>query len=103
MVFVEAAAAVDPPLITREIGRDEVKIQVDLMNGIIMLLTTEIYYFGTRLGRFKMIQFQEMDGKWLLFIGLGGAIGELWVQDGLLLMLALGLSSFAGYKIIFKK
>ena len=26
-----------------------------------------------------------------LAIGLGGAIGELWVQDGLLLMMALGL------------
>ena len=30
-VFVESAAAVDPPLITlEEIGRDEVEIQVDL-------------------------------------------------------------------------
>ena len=30
-VFVEAAAAIDPPLITlEEIGRDEVEIQVDL-------------------------------------------------------------------------
>ena len=30
-VFVEAAAAVDPPLITlEEIGRDEVEIQIDL-------------------------------------------------------------------------
>ena len=27
-----------------------------------------------------------------LAIGLGGAIGELWVQDGLLLLMALGLS-----------
>ena len=35
-----------------------------------------------------------------LAIGLGGAIGELWVQDGLLLLLALGLSSFAGYRHI---
>ena len=30
-VFVEAAAAIDPPLITlEEIGRDEVEIQIDL-------------------------------------------------------------------------
>ena len=30
-VFIEAAAAIDPPLITlEEIGRDEVEIQVDL-------------------------------------------------------------------------
>ena len=37
-----------------------------------------------------------------LAIGLGGAIGELWVQDGLLLLLALGLSSFAGYRLYIK-
>ena len=47
-VFVEAAAAIDPPLITLE------------------------------------------------------EIGELWVQDGLLLLLALGLSSFAGYRLYLK-
>ena len=30
-VFIEAAAAIDPPLITlEEIGRDEVEIQIDL-------------------------------------------------------------------------
>ena len=34
-----------------------------------------------------------------LAIGLGGAIGELWVQDGLLLLMALGLSGFAGYRL----
>ena len=37
-----------------------------------------------------------------LAIGLGGAIGELWVQDGLLLLLALGLSGFAGYRLYIK-
>ena len=37
-----------------------------------------------------------------LAIGLGGAIGELWVQDGLLLILALGLSGFAGYRLYIK-
>ena len=37
-----------------------------------------------------------------LAIGLGGAIGELWVQDGLLLMMALGLSGFAGYRLYLK-
>jgi len=37
-----------------------------------------------------------------LAIGLGGAIGELWVQDGLLLLLALGLSSFSGYRLYLK-
>jgi hypothetical protein len=37
-----------------------------------------------------------------LAIGLGGAIGELWVQDGLLLFMALGLSGFAGYRLYLK-
>jgi type II secretory pathway component PulF len=34
-----------------------------------------------------------------LAIGLGGAVGELWVQDGLLLLLALGLCSFSGWRL----
>jgi hypothetical protein len=37
-----------------------------------------------------------------LAIGIGGAIGELWVQDGLLLLLATGLSGFAGYRLYVK-
>jgi len=66
-VFVEAAAAIDPPLITlEEIGRDEVEIQIDLDEWDNLLLTIEIYYFGTRLGKSKMTQFPEMDGKWQL-------------------------------------
>ena len=48
-VFIEAAAAIDPPLITlEEIGRDEVEIQIDLDDGITMQLIIEIYYFGTK-------------------------------------------------------
>jgi len=34
-----------------------------------------------------------------LAIGLGGAVGELWVQDGLLLLLALALCSVSGYRL----
>ena len=37
-----------------------------------------------------------------LAIGLGGAVGELWVQDGLLLVLALGLSGVAGFRLYQK-
>ena len=37
-----------------------------------------------------------------LAIGIGGAIGELWVQDGLLLLLAAGLSGFSGYRLYVK-
>jgi type II secretory pathway component PulF len=34
-----------------------------------------------------------------LAIGLGGAVGELWVQDGLLLLLAMGLCGFSGWRL----
>jgi hypothetical protein len=37
-----------------------------------------------------------------LAIGLGGAVGELWVQDGVLLILAAGLSGFAGWRLYNK-
>ena len=102
-VFVEAAAAIDPPLITlEEIGRDEVEIQIDLEEWITLQLTIEIYC----LARSWEIQNDTIprDGWEMaaLAIGLGGAIGELWVQDGLLLLLALGLSSFAGYRLYIK-
>jgi hypothetical protein len=34
-----------------------------------------------------------------LAIGLGGAVGELWVRDGLLLVLAMGLCGISGYRL----
>jgi len=34
-----------------------------------------------------------------LAIGLGGAVGELWVQDGLLLILALALCGVSGFRL----
>ncbi|NER04825.1 MAG: DUF3318 domain-containing protein, partial [Okeania sp. SIO3C4] len=37
-----------------------------------------------------------------LAIGLGGAVGELWVQDGLLLVLALALCGVSGYRLYQK-
>ncbi|MDY7022765.1 MAG: DUF3318 domain-containing protein, partial [Cyanobacteriota bacterium] len=33
---------------------------------------------------------------------LGGAVGELWVQDGLLLLLALALCGVSGYRLYQK-
>ena len=37
-----------------------------------------------------------------LAIGLGGAVGELWVQDGLLLVLAMVLCGVSGYRLYQK-
>ena len=103
-VFVEAAAAIDPPLITlEEIGRDEVEIQIDLDAWDDFAIDHRNLLFWHEVGKIQNDTIPR-DGWEMaaLAIGLGGAIGELWVQDGLLLLLALGLSSFAGYRLYLK-
>ena len=103
-VFIEAAIAIDPPLITlEEIGRDEVEIQVDLEKWDNFALDHRNLLFWHEVGKIQNDTIPR-DGWEMaaLAIGLGGAIGELWVQDGLLLLLALGLSGFAGYRLYTK-
>ena len=103
-VFVEAAAAIDPPLITlEEIGRDEVEIQIDLDEWDNFAIDHRNLLFWHEVGKIQNDAIPR-DGWEMaaLAIGVGGAIGELWVQDGLLLLLALGLSSFAGYRLYLK-
>ncbi len=103
-VFIEAAAAIDPPLITlEEIGRDEVEIQIDLDEWENFAIDHRNLLFWHEVGKIQNDTIPR-DGWEMaaLAIGLGGAIGELWVQDGLLLLLALGLSSFAGYRLYLK-
>ena len=103
-VFVEAAAAIDPPLITlEEIGRDEVEIQIDLDEWDNFAIDHRNLLFWHEVGKIQNDTIPR-DGWEMaaLAIGLGGAIGELWVQYGLLLLLALGLSSFAGYRLYLK-
>ena len=100
-VFVEPAAAIDPPLIAlEEIGRDEVEIQIDLDEWDNFAIDHRNLLFWHEVGKIQNDTIPR-DGWEMaaLAIGLGGAIGELWVQDGLLLLLALGLSSFAGYRL----
>ena len=103
-VFIEAAASIDPPLITlEEIGRDEVEIQIDLDEWENFAIDHRNLLFWHEVGKIQNDTIPR-DGWEMaaLAIGLGGAIGELWVQDGLLLLLALGLSSFAGYRLYLK-
>ena len=103
-VFIEAAAAIDPPLITlEEIGRDEVEIQIDLEEWDNFAIDHRNLLFWHEVGKIQNDTIPR-DGWEMaaLAIGLGGAIGELWVQDGLLLLLALGLSGFAGYRLYTK-
>ena len=103
-VFVDAAAAIEPPLIKlEEIGRDEVEIQIDLDEWDNFAIAHRNLLFWHEVGKIQNDTIPR-DGWEMaaLAIGLGGAIGELWVQDGLLLLLALGLSSFAGYRLYIK-
>ncbi len=103
-VFIEAAAAIDPPLITlEEIGRDEIEIQIDLEEWDNYAIDHRNLLFWHEVGKIQNDAIPR-DGWEMaaLAIGLGGAIGELWVQDGLLLILALGLSGFAGYRLYIK-
>ena len=103
-VFIEAAAAIDPPLITlEEIGRDEVEIQIDLDEWDNLAIDHRNLLFWHEVGKIQNDTIPR-DGWEMaaLAIGLGGAIGELWVQDGILLLLALGLTSFAGYRLYLK-
>ena len=103
-VFIEAAAAIDPPLITlEEIGRDEIEIQINLEEWDNYAMDHRNLLFWHEVGKIQNDAIPR-DGWEMaaLAIGLGGAIGELWVQDGLLLLLALGLSGFAGYRLYLK-
>ena len=103
-VFVEAAASATPPLINlEEIGRDEVEIQIDLDGWDALAIDHRNLLFWHEVGRIQNDTIPR-DGWEMaaLAIGLGGAIGELWVQDGLLLVLAMGLSGFAGYRLYLK-
>ncbi len=103
-VFIEASASIDPPLITlEEIGSDEVEIQLDLDQWEELAIDHRNLLFWHEVGRIQNDTIPR-DGWEMaaLAIGLGGAIGELWVQDGLLLLMALGLSGFAGYRLYLK-
>jgi hypothetical protein len=103
-VFVEPATSVSPPLIVcEEVGKDEVEIQVDLARWDQLALDQRNLLFWHEVARIQADTIPR-DGWEMaaLAIGLGGAVGELWVQDLLLLMLAMGLSGFAGYRLYAK-
>ena len=78
-VFIEAAAAIDPPLITlEEIGRDEVEIQIDLDEWENFAIDHRNLLFWHEVGKIQNDTIPR-DGWEMaaLAIGLGGALNEL--------------------------
>lgn len=100
-VMVEASTEINPPLIrTEEIGRDEVEIQIDLAKWENLAIDQRNLLFWHEVARIQNDTIPREGWEMAaLAIGLGGAVGELWVQDGLLLLLALALCGISGYRL----
>jgi hypothetical protein len=100
-VMVEGSTEVNPPLIrSEELGRDEIEIQIDLPKWENLAIDQRNLLFWHEVARVQNDTIPREGWEMAaLAIGLGGAVGELWVQDGLLLLLALGLCSISGYRL----
>jgi len=100
-VIVEATTEVNPPIIrSEEIGRDEVEIQIDLGKWENLSLDQRNLMFWHEVARIQNDTIPKEGWEMAaLAIGLGGAVGELWVQDGLLLILALALCGVSGFRL----
>jgi hypothetical protein len=100
-VMVEGSTEINPPLIRcEEIGRDEVEIQLDLAKWENLAIDQRNLLFWHEVARIQNDTIPREGWEMAaLAIGLGGAVGELWVQDGLLLVLALALCGISGYRL----
>ncbi|MDJ0582254.1 MAG: DUF3318 domain-containing protein [Crocosphaera sp.] len=100
-VMVEGSTEINPPLIRcEELGRDEVEIQIDLAKWENLAIDQRNLLFWHEVARIQNDTIPREGWEMAaLAIGLGGAVGELWVQDGLLLLLALGLCGISGYRL----
>ncbi|MBL1210417.1 DUF3318 domain-containing protein [Geminocystis sp. GBBB08] len=100
-VMIEASTEVNPPLIrTEELGKDEIEIQIDLVKWENLAIDQRNLMFWHEVARIQNDSIPREGWEMAaLAIGLGGAVGELWVQDGLLLLLALGLCGISGYRL----
>ena len=103
-VTVEKTIEVNPTLIrSEEIGKDQVEIQIDLIRWEQLAMDQRNLLFWHEVARIQNDPIAR-DGWEMaaLAIGLGGAVGELWVQDGLLLLLALSLCGVSGWRLYQK-
>ena len=103
-VSVEGTTEVNPPLVRcEEIGKDQVEIQIDLVKWEQLALDQRNLLFWHEVARIQNDSIPREGWEMAaLAIGLGGAVGELWVQDGLLLLLALVLCGVSGYRLFQK-
>jgi Protein of unknown function (DUF3318) len=100
-VIVEGSTEVNPPLIrSEEIGKDEIEIQIDLAKWDSLAIDQRNLLFWHEVARVQNDTIPKEGWEMAaLAIGLGGAVGELWVQDGLLLLLAMSLCGISGYRL----
>ncbi|MGF1482172.1 MAG: DUF3318 domain-containing protein [Cyanophyceae cyanobacterium] len=100
-VMIEGTTEVNPPLVrSEELGRDEVEIQIDLAKWENLAIDQRNLLFWHEVARIQNDTIPREGWEMAaLAIGLGGAVGELWVQDGLLLLLALSLCGISGYRL----
>ena len=81
-------------------GKDEIEIQIDLAKWDNLAIDQRNLLFWHEVARIQNDTIPREGWEMAaLAIGLGGAVGELWVQDGLLLLLALALCGISGYRL----
>lgn len=100
-VIVEGSTEVTPPLIRcEELGKDEIEIQIDLPKWDNLAIDQRNLLFWHEVAKIQNDTIPREGWEMAaLAIGLGGAVGELWVQDGLLLFLAMTLCGISGYRL----
>ena len=100
-VIVEGSTEVNPTLIRcEELGKDEIEIQIDLPKWDNLAIDQRNLLFWHEVAKIQNDTIPREGWEMAaLAIGLGGAVGELWVQDGLLLFLALTLCGISGYRL----
>jgi len=100
-VKIMPADGVRPKLIaSEEAGRDEVVVLLDMLRWERLAEDQRNLLFWHETAKIQNDTVSR-DG-WevaALAVGLGGAVGELWVQNGLLFMLALGVCGVAGFQL----
>jgi len=100
-VKVIPADGVRPPLITcEEAGGDEVVILIDMLRWERVAQDQANLLFWHEVARIQNDTIPK-DGWEIaaLAVGLGGAVGELWVQNGMLFMLAVTICGVAGFQL----